>query len=64
MFSLQKIKFQDFTNYLIDRQANKYKTDEFQLFPCQALNDLNLQGDSVFALKGSNNFAVLDTSKK
>lgn len=62
--SLQKIKFEDFTNYLIDRQANKIKADEYQLFPCESINSLDLQGDTVFPLTNCKHFALLEGSKK
>jgi hypothetical protein len=56
---LEKIKFEDFTNYLIDKQVNKAKSDEFQLFPCVSYNLLDLQGDAVFSLNSCKYFAIL-----
>ena len=31
---LKLIRFEDFTNYLIDRESGEDRVEEFQFFPC------------------------------
>ena len=62
--ALKKIKFEDFTNYLIDRQANENQFDEFQFFPYESLNSVDLQAEMVFPLASNKCLALLENNKR
>lgn len=62
--SLQRIRFEDFTNYLIDREEGSVYREEFQFVPAARLNELDLQAERIFKLEGSPNMGVLTNAKK
>lgn len=61
---LKVIRFEDFTNYLIDRESGEDHVEEFQFFPCETLNSNDLQADAVFPLADSKNLGLLENGKK
>ena len=61
---LQAIRFEDFTNYLIDRESGEDRVDEFQFFPCEELNSVDLQAETVFPLAGNKQLALLENNKR
>ena len=61
---LKLIRFEDFTNYLIDRESGEDRVEEFQFFPCESLNSLDLQAEAVFPLCENKHLALLENGKK
>lgn len=62
--SLQRIRFEDFTNYLIDREEGSVYKEEFQFVPATRLNELDVQAEKIFKLEGSPNMGILTNGKR
>lgn len=62
--SLQRIRFEDFTNYLIDREEGSVYKEEFQFVPASRLNELDVQAEKIFKLEGSPNMGILTNGKR